>query len=68
MNEANTKYERFDRCCGTVIDKYLKCVYLELDNDERAFVYKFEKVFLDDKVLCTVLKQATEGRVMLGFY
>lgn len=65
MNEANSGYERFDGCYGTVIDRCLKGAYLELDNGEQAFAYKFANLFLGAKVLCTVLKQATEDRRML---
>lgn len=65
MNEANTRYERFDGCYGTVIGRCLKGAYLELDNGEQAFAYKFANLFPGTRVLCTVLKQATEGRRML---
>lgn len=65
MNEANMGYERFDGCYGTVIGRCLKGAYLELDNGEQAFAYKFANLFPGTRVLCTVLKQATEGRKML---
>ncbi len=65
MNEANTGYERFDGCYGTVISRCLKGAYLELDNGKQAFAYKFANLFPGTKVLCTVLKQATEEQRML---
>ena len=65
MNETNEGYERFDGCYGTVISRCLKGAYLELDNGEQAFAYKFANLFPGTKVLCTVLKRAAEGRRML---
>lgn len=65
MNKAYTGYERFDGCYGTVIGRCLKGAYLELDDGEQAFAYKFGNLFPGTKVLCTVLKQATEDRKML---
>ncbi len=65
MNKTCTGYERFDGCYGTVIDRCLKGAYLELDNGELAFAYKFGNLFPGTKVLCTVLKQAAEDRKML---
>lgn len=62
MNEANKGYERFDGCYGTVVSRCFKGAYLELDNGEQAFAYKFANLFPGTKVLCTVLKQATEGK------
>lgn len=65
MNKIDTGYERFDGCYGTVICRCLKGAYLELDDGEQAFAYKFGNLFPGTKVLCTVLKQATEDRKML---
>lgn len=65
MNEANKEYERFDGCYGTVVSRCFKGAYLELDNGEQAFAYKFANLFPGTKVLCTVLKQATEGKKIL---
>ena len=65
MNTAGTGYERFDGCYGTVVSRCLKGAYLELDDGEQAFAYKFGNLFPGTKVLCTVLKQATEDRRML---
>lgn len=65
MNKADTGYEWFDGCYGTVTGRCLKGAYLELDDGEQAFAYKFGNLFPGTKVLCTVLKQATEDRKML---
>lgn len=65
MSEANNGYERFDGCYGTVIGRCFKGAFLELDDGEQAFAYKFANLFPGTKVLCTVLRQATEGRKML---
>lgn len=65
MSEARKGYERFDGCYGTVIGRCHKGAYLELDNGEQAFAYKFANLFPSTKVLCTVLKQATADRKML---
>ncbi len=65
MNEIDMGYERFDGCYGTVTSRCFRGAYLELDNREQAFAYKFANLFPGTKVLCTVLKQAAEGRRML---
>lgn len=65
MNEVSKGYERFDGCYGTVVSRCFKGAYLELDNGEKAFAYKFANLFPGTKVLCTVLKQASENRKML---
>mgnify|MGYP004452948183 CR=1 FL=1 len=55
------RYERFDGCRGTVTSKAGKGVFLELDNGEHAFAYKFN-LPSETKVICTVLKPA-EGEL-----
>jgi len=63
--EINTGYEPFDGCYGTIIDRCRAGAYLQLDNGEEAFAYKFGNLFPGTKVLCTVLRLPTEGRKML---
>lgn len=65
MNESAIRYERFDGCYGTVIGRCLKGAYLELDNGEEAFAYKFGNLFPGTEVLCTVLRQPQEGKKTL---
>lgn len=48
-------YERMDGCRGVVTSKAGKGVFLELDNGERAFAYKFN-LPVTTRVICTVLK------------
>ena len=48
----------------SVIIKCLKNIYLELKNCEYTFAYKLQ-IFFGIKVLCTVLKPATEYRGIL---
>lgn len=55
-----SKYERFDCCYGTIVDKCSKGVFLLLDNDEKAYAKDFTTNKSGTKVLCTVLKSATE--------
>lgn len=58
-------YERFDGCYGTVIGCCRSGAFLELDNGENAFAYKFGSLRPGTKVLCTVLRLADEARKML---
>lgn len=58
-------YERFDGCYGTVVGSCRSGAFLELDNGEKAFAYKFASLRPGTKVLCTVLRLADEARKML---
>ena len=64
MNAENN-YERFDGCYGTVVGCCRSGAFLELDNGEEAFAYKFASLYPGTKVLCTVLRLADEARKML---
>ncbi len=64
MNGENN-YERLDGCYGTVIGRCQSGAFLELDNGETAFAYKFASLYPGTKVLCTVLRLADEARKML---
>lgn len=55
-----TTYEKYDCCYGTIIDKCSKGVFLLLDNDEKAYAKDFTSHKSGTKVLCTVLKSATD--------
>ena len=66
MQTVNTTaYEVFDGCYGTVKDRIREGVYLELDNGQEAFAFRFANLLPGSKVLCTVLKLPREGRKML---
>lgn len=58
-------YEAFDACYGTVIAKNNYGAYLQLDNGQEAFSYKFANLKDGTKVLCTVLHPATEDKSVL---
>ncbi len=60
-----TGYERFDGCYGEVTGRCSCGSFLTLDNGQEAFAYKFVSLLPGAKVLCTVLKLATEDRRML---
>ncbi len=64
MNAGNS-YERLDGCYGTVMGCCRSGAFLELDNGEKAFAYKFASLYPGTKVLCTVLRLADEARKML---
>ncbi len=64
MNMENC-YERLDGCYGTVIGCCRSGAFLELDDGEEAFAYKFASLYPGTKVLCTVLRLANENRKML---
>lgn len=70
MFEEMMEYERegydvMDGCYGTVIGSCRKGAFLQLDNGQDAFAYKFANLWPGTKVLCTVRKLAEEGRRML---
>lgn len=58
-------YDRYDGCYGVVTGRCGKGAYLTLDNGQEAFAYRFASLLPGTKVLCTVLKLATEGKRML---
>ena len=54
MTNNEVKYERFDECYGTVIDRCNTGVFLELDNGQQAFAYNFVMINRGSKVICSV--------------
>ena len=58
-------YNRFEGCYATVIGTCHSGAFLQLDNGEDAFAYKFASLLPGSEVLCTVLRQAMEGRKKL---
>lgn len=61
----NHGYERFDGCYATVTGTCYSGAFLQLDNGEDAFAYKFASLLPGSKVLCTVLRQAFEDQKKL---
>lgn len=62
-NEAlDTGYDRFEGCYATVTGTCHSGAFLQLDNGEDAFAYRFASLLPGSKVLCTILRQALEGR------
>lgn len=53
-------YEKYDCCYGIITDKCSKGVFLLLDNDETAHAKDFTSHRSGTKVLCTILKTATD--------
>ena len=47
-----------DECYGKIVDRCQKGAFLELDNGQEAFAYKFASLLPGTEVLCTVLRQA----------
>ena len=60
-----TGYEVFDGCYGTVRDRNREGVYLDLNNGQEAYAFRFVNLLLGSKVLCTVLKLPQEEKRML---
>ena len=60
-----TRYEPFEGCYGTITERCRAGAYLQLDNGEEAFAYKFGNLFPGTKVLCTVLRLPQEGKKTL---
>ena len=58
-------YEVFDNCYGTVIGRSNYGAYLELDNGEMAFAYRFSALRDGTRVLCSILKKACGDRSTL---
>lgn len=58
-------YEAFDACYGTVMARNSCGAYLQLDNGQEAFSYSFANLKEGTKVLCTVLRSATEDKKTL---
>ena len=56
----NNMYTKFDSCYGIVTDKCHNGVYLLLDNNQIAYVYGFCTLVVGTKVVCTIVKEATE--------
>lgn len=63
--DIKTKYEPFDGCFGVVTERCRAGAYLQLDDGEEAFAFRFGNLFPGTKVLCTVLKEAKEEKRML---
>lgn len=63
--EFNAWHEVMEGCYGKVIGRCQKGTFLELDNGQEAFAYKFVSLFPGTEVLCTVLKQAVDNKKML---
>lgn len=63
--QEQTGYEVLDGCYGTVVGSCRKGAFLQLDNGEDAFAYKFANLWPGTKVLCTVRRLAEEGKRML---
>lgn len=65
MKNDKMDYEVFDSCYGTVIGRSTHGAYLELDNGEPAFAYRFSALRDGTKVLCSILKKASGSRATL---
>lgn len=53
-------YQRYDSCYATIKEKCYKGVILLLDNNELAFASNFTTQKVGTKVLCSILKEASE--------
>lgn len=60
-----TGYEPMEGCYGIVIERCRTGAYLQLDNGENAFAYRFGNLRTGTKVLCTVLREPREGKQKL---
>lgn len=60
-----TGYEVLDGCYGTVTGRNRSGAYLELENGQTAFAYKFANLLPGSRVLCTVLRKPTPLHNML---
>ena len=58
-------YEVLEGCYVTVVSRCRNGAFLTLDNGEDAFAYSFGSLYPGTKVLCTVLRLATETKLKL---
>ena len=66
MNGMNKNgYERYDACYGKVNSVCRAGAFVILDDGETAFCYNAAGLPLGTKIICTVLKDAREGKRML---
>lgn len=65
MDNQVMEYERFDGCYGTVTSRCGAGAFILLDNGQEAFSYNFSSLTPMTKVLCTVMRLASEGKKML---
>ena len=65
MNNHSKSYEVFDGCYGEITGRCNAGAFLSLDNGQEAFAYKFANLLPGTRVICTILRQATENRKML---
>lgn len=65
INTVDLGYEPFEGCYGIVTGRCHAGAYLQLDNGEEAFAYKFGNLYPGTKVLCTVLRRPQEGKKTL---
>ncbi len=64
-NNYAVEYEVYDGCYGTVTGSCSKGAFLEPDNGQEAFAYKFASLRPGSKVLCSVVRKPTESQRML---
>lgn len=57
-----TKYEPLEGCYGIITGRCRSGAFLQLDNGEEAFAFKFANLFPGTKVLCTVKRAANEEK------
>lgn len=66
--ESYIEYDYLDECSGTIDSVSRYGAYLTLDNGEKAFSYDCACLPVGTQIICTVLKQAKEGkRKLVGF-
>ena len=61
-NDSIITYERFDSAYGVVTDSCSSGCFLQLDNGETAFAYKFASLRPGTEVLCSIQKIAEGDR------
>lgn len=64
-NRSVTIYEAYESCYGYVSSRCSQGIFLELDNGQRAFAYKYLNLNMGSKVLCTVLRKPVNDKLAL---
>lgn len=64
-NKKTVDYEVYESCYGYVNSRCGHGIFLELDNGQRAFAYKYWSLRSGSKVLCTILRKPTNDKLTL---
>lgn len=59
--DAHTEYEVFDECYGVITGRCGKGAFIQLENGEEAFAYRYANLRPGSEVICAVQRLPREG-------